>query len=450
MDPLADPGCHRAVTRRDFLRLAGASAPGLALPALLAGCATDPVTGKSSMVGLTEQQEVEIDRRAAPQQFSSDYGPVQDTALNGYVSGVGSALWTRSHRPQMPYSVRVVNANYINAYTFPGGTMAITRGIMLEMSSEDELAGLLGHEIGHVNARHAAERAGRQQAAGIAVGIAQIGLAVIGLGEVAQVAGQVGQVGASALLASYSRDDEREADSLGFEYMTRAGYNADGMVGLMDALRKEDRDQPGMIQTMFSTHPMSNERYATAVREAQGKYAASRAARIQRERYADSTARLRALKPAIEAQQRGETALARKDIPEATRQFEQALKLAPEDYTGLMLMAKLQFAQKRFAEAEGYLDRAAAVNPGEAQALALGGFTKLMLKKPEAAYQRFDAYDKALPGNPNAVFFKGFAMEGMQNRNQAAQFYVQYLRVVRQGQQAQYAEQRLRQWGAIR
>ncbi len=450
MNPPDLPIARRGLSRREFLRLAGRAAPGLALPGLLAACATDPVTGRSTMVGLTEQQEIEIDRRQAPQQISADYGPVQDGALNGYVGGVGGSLWTKSHRPQMPYSVRVVNANYVNAYTFPGGTMAITRGIMLQMASEDELAALLGHEIGHVNARHAAERAGRQQAAGVAVGVAQIGLAVIGLGDAAQVAGQIGQIGASALLASYSRDDEREADSLGFEYMTRAGYNADGMVALMDALRREERDQPSMIQTMFSTHPMSNERYATAVREAQGKYAASRAARIQRERYADHTVRLRALRPAIEAQQRGEAALAKKDLPAASQHFEQALRLAPEDYTGLILMAKLQLAQKRFAEAEPFVDRAIAGYPQEPQGQLLGGFVKLVQKQPEIAYQRFDAYDKSLPGNPNTLFFKGVAMENMQNRNQAAQLYLQYLRVVRQGRQAQYAEQRLRQWGVIR
>ena len=441
---------RREMTRRDFLWLAGMTAQGIALPSLLAGCATDPVTGRSSMVGLSEQDEVAIDRRASPQQFSADYGPVRDAGLNGYVSGVGSSLWSKSHRPQMPYSVRVLNANHINAYTFPGGSMGVTRAIMLEMDSEDELAGLLGHEIGHVNARHAAERAGRQQVAGAAVGIAQIGLAVIGLGDAARIAGQVGQVGASALLASYSREDEREADSLGLEYMTRAGYNADGMVGLMDVLRKESREKPSMIETMFSSHPMSDERYATARREAEGKYAASRAARIRRERYLDSTAQLRAIKPAIEAQQRGEAALARKNLDEATQHFAEALRLAPNDYTGLMLMTKVQLAQKRLVEAEGYVDRAVAANPGEPQALGLGGIVKLALKKPELAYQRFEAYDKALPGNPNATFFKGVAMESMQNRGQAARFYAQYLQVVRQGQQAQYAQQRLQQWGVLK
>jgi predicted Zn-dependent protease len=446
----ADRIFRREISRRDFLWLATMTTSAVGVPTLLAGCATDPVTGQTSMVGMTEQDEIAVDRQASPRQFSADYGAVPDAALNQYVSGVGAGLWTRSHRPQMPYSARVLNANYINAYTFPAGAIGVTRGIMLEVESEDELAGLLGHEIGHVNARHAAERAGRAQLASVGIGVAQIGLAVAGLGGVGDIVAAGGQIGASALLARYSRDNEREADALGMEYMTHTGYNADGMVGLMDILRKEGREKPSLIETMFSSHPMSDERYATARREAETKYAKSRAARIQRERYMDQTARLRGLRPAIEAEQRGEAALAKKNVAEAQGQFAQALKLAPNDYPGLLLMARTLMAQKRYADAEPYLDRAVAANPGEAQALALGGIVKLALKKPEPAYQRFDAYDKALPGNPSATFFKGVAMENMQNRKQAAELYMQYLQRVRQGQQAQYAAMRLREWGYLK
>jgi len=438
------------MTRRDFLWLATMTGYAVGVPTLFAGCATDPVTGRTAMVGMSEQDEIAVDRAAAPRQFSADYGAVQDEALNRYVSGVGSRLWANSHRPQMPYSARVLNANYINAYTFPAGAMGVTRGIMLEVESEDELAGLLGHETGHVNARHAAERAGRAQLASVGIGLAQIGLAVAGLGGVGDIVAAGGQIGASALLSKYSRDDEREADALGMEYMTRAGYNADGMVGLMDILRKEGREKPSLIETMFSSHPMSDERYATARKEAEGKYAKSRAARIQRERYMDQTARLRVLRPAVEAEQRGEAALAKKNVADAQGHFAEALKLVPNDYTGLMLMTRTLMAQKRYAEAEPYVDRAVAANPGEAQALALGGIVKLALKKPEPAYQRFDAYDRALPGNPSATFFKGVAMESMQNRKKAAEFYVQYLQQVRQGQQAQYAAVRLREWGYLK
>jgi predicted Zn-dependent protease len=450
MSASADPLPRAVLDRRGFLRLAAATGSSIVLPTLVAGCATDPVTGQSSLVGLSEQEEIQIDKQAAPQQFSADYGAVQDAQLNQYVAAVGQSLWTKSHRPRMPYSARVLNANYINAYTFPGGTMATTRGIMLELQSEDELAGLLGHEIGHVNARHAAERAGRQQAASVAIGAAQVGLSVFGLGGLASAAGQAGEVGASALLASYSRDDEREADALGMEYMTRAAYNADGMVGLMDVLRRESGAKPSMIETMFSSHPMSDERYATAKREAGSKYAASRAGQLKRQSYMDNTARLRALKPAIEAEQRGQTLLAKGRPAEAEAQFAQALKLAPNDYTGLILMSQVQLAQKKFTEAEVFVDRAVAVYPSEAQSQKLGGIVKLALRKPELAYQRFDAYDKALPGSTSTLFFKGMAMEQMQNQRGAAHYYVQFLQAGGQGQPAQYSAQRLKQWGVIK
>ena len=445
-----DPTPRADLSRRAFLQLMAAAAGAATGPTLLSGCATDPVTGRSTLVGLDEQQEVAIDRQHAPVQFSSDYGATQDDVLNRYVAEVGASQWTRSHRPQMPYSARAVNANYINAYTFPGGSIAVTRGIMLEVQNEDELAGLLGHEIGHVNARHAAERAGRAQIAQIGSIAAQVGLAAAGLGDLGGYASQITQVGASALLASYSRDDEREADALGMEYMTRAGYNADGMVSLMNILRREAREQPSMVETMFASHPMSDERYATAQNAAASKYAASRAAKLKRERYMDSTASLRTVAPAIQAERRGETLLAARKAPEAEREFAQALKLAPNDYTGLVLMTQAKLVQKQYAQAEPFVDRAVAVYPSEGQALKLGGMVKLAQKKPDVAFQRFDAYDKALPGNPATAFFKGASMEAMQRRKEAAQYYVQYLRAGGEGPPAQHAQTRLQQWGVIR
>ncbi len=447
---LLDYAPRLVLSRRAFLQLAAARAGIAMTPAFLSGCAVDPVTGRSTLVGLDEKQEIAVDRQYAPQQFSADYGAVQDKALNGYVAEVGTGLWTRSHRPQMPYSARVVNANYINAYTFPAGTMAVTRGIMLEMQNEDELAALLGHETGHVNARHAAEQAGRGMIAQLGSVAAQIGLAAAGLGDLGGLASQITQVGASALLASYSRDDEREADALGMEYMTRAGYNADGMVGLMDILRREAREEPSMIETMFSSHPMSDERYATAREAAASKYAASRSAQIKRERYMDSTASVRAIAPAIQAQRRGETLLARRKAPEAERELAQALKRAPDDYTGLLLMTQAKLVQKQYAQAEPFVDRAVAVYPTEGQGLKLAGMVKLAQKKPDVAFQRFDAYDKVLPGNPATAFFKGVSMEGMQRPKEAAQYYVQYLRAGGEGAPAKHAQTRLRQWGVIR
>ena len=143
---------NNRITRRQVLWLLGASA--------LSGCATSPVGGGSILVGMDEEEEKAVDRKVAPQQFSQDLGAVQDVPVNQYLSEVGQRLHAKSHRPQMPYSYRVLNANYVNAYTFPGGAMGVTRGILVDLDNEAELAALLGHELGHVNARHAARRQG--------------------------------------------------------------------------------------------------------------------------------------------------------------------------------------------------------------------------------------------------------------------------------------------------
>jgi predicted Zn-dependent protease len=437
------------MTRRDILWLLGLSAVSVA-PSALGGCAAHPVTGQSTLMGLSESEEVDIDRQQAPHQFSNDYGAVQDARLNAYLAQVGGSLAGRSHRPQMPYSYRVVNANYVNAYTFPGGSMAATRGILLEMDNEAELAGLLGHELGHVNSRHTAQQAGRGMVANVLVAGASIATAAAGYQGGAAIVALGGMVGSSALLASYSRDDEREADGLGIDYMTRAQYSPEGMVGLMSMLQRQSKEKPSMLATMFSTHPMSDERYATAKREAESRSAIARGYPLQRERYMDMTAPLRRLQPAIQAEQRGEDQMRRKALPQAEEQLSGALRLAPGDYTGHVLMAKCLLAQKRNGDAQSYLDKAKAIYPTEGQALHLSGLNKLALRQPAAALEEFDRYETALPGSPSTAFLKGLAQESMQNRTAAAREYQRYLRAAPQGDQANYSSQRLRAWGYLK
>ncbi len=103
-----------------------------------------------------EEKEISIDRENSPHQFSADYGKLQDKQLDAYLSRTGKNIAANTHRFQMPYSINGVNATYVNAYAFPGGTIGFTRGILLSLQSEAELAALVGHELGHVNARHTA------------------------------------------------------------------------------------------------------------------------------------------------------------------------------------------------------------------------------------------------------------------------------------------------------
>jgi beta-barrel assembly-enhancing protease len=435
----------RSLTRRDFLWLVSAGTAGLAAGAAT-GCAVNPVTGQSQLMFFSEENEIQLDQEHSPHQFSSDYGPVQDERLNAYLSQVGSRMAGQTHRPLMPYSFRCVNANHANAYVFPGGSVATTRGILLEMQNEAELAGLIGHELGHVNARHTSSR----MSVGILASVIMAGATVYLATQdekYGAIAAGLGGIAAGALLAHYSRSDERQADALGMEYMTRSEYSSDGMVGLMDVLRKMSKSKPSAIEMMFSTHPMSEERYQTAVHNANTVYSGARDLPVHRERYMDSTAELRKIKGAIEKLQEGEKSMMREEFPKAESAFDEALQKAPEDYAGLVLMAKCQLAQERPERAEFFAEQAKRIYPSEAQAHHLSGLAKIHLKQYDAAFERFNRYEQILPGNPNTVFLKGFSQEGMGHKKKAADEYHRYLQSVDSGEQAQYAYNRLLEWG---
>ncbi len=226
----------------------------------------------------------------------------------------------------MPYSFRGVNAVYVNAYAFPGGSIAVTRGLLASLESEAELAALLGHEIGHVCARHAAERA----TSGMLASLAVTGLAVAvqqKYERYGDLTAGLGMVFAGGLLAYYSRSDEREADSLSLLYMTRAGYNPQGCVDLMDRLRGLSKSKPSALEMLFATHPMSDERYQTAVEAVRTQYAQAHDLPMHRERYLDQTAPLRAQQGALDQMQSGESALQKGKFDEAAGAFQAALHI---------------------------------------------------------------------------------------------------------------------------
>jgi predicted Zn-dependent protease len=431
----------RIMTRRQFLWVSSLSAGSLAT-----GCATNPVTGKSQLMLLSESDEIRLDQQNSPHQFSADYGAVQDPVLNKYLNDTGLQIASLTHRPGMPYSFRAVNANYVNAYAFPGGSIGITRGILLSLENEAELAGLIGHELGHVNARHTARLMSRNMLTSVLV----TGIAAYVQYENETYAGLtagLGMLGSGLLLAHYSRDNEREADALGIDYIVRKGFDPEGFTGLMSLLQNLSKHKPNALELMFATHPMSDERFQTAVQTIRSKYSGNKNQKFFRERYMDQTANLRKLKEPIEEMQKGELMMAREKYVDAESHFSAALKTAPRDYTALILMAKCQFAQEKYAQAEPYLDRAKDVYPEEAQSHLIAGVTKLHLKQYEPALNRFTTCQEILPGNPNTTFLKGFALENLDRIKDSASEYTRYLQAVSEGKQAEYAYSRLVEWG---
>ncbi len=432
----------QVMTRRDFLYLSCLTAAGG-----LAGCAVNPVTGESQFMVISKEQEIKIDQERSPYQFSSDYGSIQNQSMNNYLQTTGLDLARKSHRPDMPYSFRGVNAVYINAYAFPGGSIAVTRGILLELENEAELAALLGHEIAHVNARHTANQMSR----GLLINAFLTGAGIaISDEEYAPFVLTLGNIGAGALLAKYSRDNERQADALGMEYMVRSGYNPKGMVGLHEVLLESSKKKPNILETMFATHPMSKERYQTAQDRATSKYNEARAFPMYRERYMDHTVRLREQRKAIELLQDGQEHMNKKEYQLAETDFKSALNRSPEDYAGLVMLGKCLLAQEKHREAEDYLAKATEIYPQEPQAHQFNGIANLTRHDYDSALQEFSFYENKLPKNPNTIFLKGYTLEKMGRRRDAAQEYMEFLRMVNQGEKAKYAYSRLRDWGYVR
>lgn len=226
----------------------------------LSGCAVNPATGKSELAfySMSEQEEVSLGKKAFPEAIQRMQGEYDDQRLKEYVMVVGMRLAKVSHRPNLAYAFKVVNDSSPNAFAMPGGNIAITRGLLVALENEAQLAAVLGHELGHVTARHSVQNLQR----GILVNMGLQILSVSSSGtSYSGVARQAGQIAGSILDSSYSREQEREADRLGIDYMVKAQYSPKGAVELQEFLAKKSGEgESPWMQGLFRTHPFSKER----------------------------------------------------------------------------------------------------------------------------------------------------------------------------------------------
>jgi predicted Zn-dependent protease len=220
-------------------------------------CAKNPVTGNRQLVLMSEAQEIEMGRSADPQ-IIQQFGLYPDKALQDFITEKGKQMAAISHRPNLEYSFRVVDSDILNAFAVPGGYVYFTRGIMAHFNNEAEFAGVLGHEIGHIAARHSVAQQRNQMLGQLGV-IAGVIIAPE-LGQFAESAMQ----GVGLLLLKFGRDAERESDRLGVEYSTKIGYDAQEMANFFQTLqRKSEASGSQELPGFLSTHPNPGDRYNT-------------------------------------------------------------------------------------------------------------------------------------------------------------------------------------------
>jgi predicted Zn-dependent protease len=319
--------------------------------ALLAGCATNPVTGERDLSLVGEQWELDVGaQQYAPLKQAQGGEFTLDPELVNYVQQVGQRVAAVADR-DLPYEFSVINESVPNAWALPGGKISINRGLLTEMDSESELAAVLAHEVVHSAARHGAQSQSRAillQGAVLAGGIAAD--AASDDGRYTQVALLGGMVGAQLITQRHSREAEREADLYGMRYMKRAGYNPRGAVELQETFVEisEGRRQD-LFSALFASHPPSEERVRNN-RELLAELGDS--GEIGREAYRRELARLTRAQAAYEAYDEGRKALQQGDADTALRKASEAIEIEPGEAVFFGLRGDALATREDFGAAE--------------------------------------------------------------------------------------------------
>ena len=237
--------------RRSWILRASA----VAVAAIIIACATNPATGKKEIMLVSEGQEIALGQQE-DQKAVSSFGVYDDAELQEYVASLGHSIARNAERPKLPWTFRLVDDSAVNAFALPGGFVYMTRGILGYLDSEAELAMVMGHEVGHVTARHSAAQMSSQQLMSLGMGIGMIAVPEL------RRYGDLAQLGLGLLFLKFGRDDENEADTLGLRYSLRLDYDAaEGAQAFRMLDQLSAQSEAGRVPGWLSTHPDPGDRY---------------------------------------------------------------------------------------------------------------------------------------------------------------------------------------------
>lgn len=235
------------------------------------GCATNPVTGQKNLIMMSQEQEIALGKKYH-QDILKQYQVYDDPELQAYVEGIGEKLAATSHLPDLIFHFTVLDSPQVNAFALPGGYVYVTRGIMAYMTEESHLAGVIGHEIGHITARHGA----RRHAQGT---LAQVLGAAVVIGTGSSDLGQLSSALGGALISGYGRKHELESDRLGAEYIAKNNYDPEDMIDVIGILKnqelfekeraKAEGREPRAYHGVFASHPQNDTRLQEVIKAAE-------------------------------------------------------------------------------------------------------------------------------------------------------------------------------------
>jgi predicted Zn-dependent protease len=427
----------------------GAAAAILAALFAAGGCSTNPVTGKSELVLMSEQEEIASGNQYYPMTTQLSEGEAPHRSVQELVTRVGMKMARTSERPNLPWEFNVVDSNEPNAYALPGGKLSITRGLISRMESEDQLVSVLGHEIGHVTARHAVVSASRRQVLGAALGVG---------GAVFQTTGTpgagaiqlAGQVGATLLVQRYSRDEERQADELEMKYMTAAGYNPRAFVETMRILQAASKQEPSRFESLFAIHPVTSERIATAEQRLASGYTEAQTRSRDTAEFRRAVAPLRDEAPAFALADEAKELAKTRRTREAEERLARAASMVPGSPILHALWGDTLYDLANYRRADQVTDRANSLNSRLYYGRVVNGAANWRLRDYRESIEQLRMAEQIVPDTLLVAYFLGRDLEDTGDRRSAADQYKKVAQSTQgEGEYGQYAVSRLREWGYL-
>jgi len=416
----------------------------------LAGCAVNPVTGRSELAlfQVSQDEEIAMGKKSFPQAVQQLGAEFPDPQLATYVNNVGRRLGLVSQRPDLPYQFKVVNDSSPNAFALPGGFIAISRGLLVNLENEAELAAVLGHEIGHVTARHSVQ--GMQRGSLLNVGLAVLSGVTenTAYGPIAQ---QAGALTANLLENSYSREQERESDQLGIDYMVRAEYDPIGAVQLQEFFyrKMEGGAEPEWLSGLFRTHPFSKERMLANqeyIRSHYSQVLGNRQYSLRAETFQAATAQLRKTKAGYELYDQANQLEANGDLSQAIAMYLKAATELPDEYLILTGLGNAYQKAGDIQSAKRYLAQAVKLNDNYFKSRLGLGYVYLQLNDSVKAVPELEESMKIMPTAPGAYFLaQGYEKNGQKDK--AVELYGQLAQADPSGKYGQAATARLKALG---
>ncbi len=371
----------------------------------------DPISGKKTYTLLSTQQEIEIGQKVVPSAINENDGLYPDREVQNYIRQLGTKIASYTPR-RVDYQFYVVNSPDINAFALPGGPVFITRGLLLKMEKESELAGVLAHELGHINARHHAKFLEKTYGMSVLIGI--LGIALQG-SDYASTVMSLAQVSAGLLQLKFSRDQENEADALGVRFTYQTGYDPKGLLSIFEKFKSLER---GMSVEWLSTHPLPDTRIRNVQQMIAQQYPDSHRLKQNSTNFDKIQSIFKSTKESFDQVEEAKKYIKSKNYNQAMNLLNRAIEIygSNQAYT---YRALVNLNLKRYNEAIIDAERAISLDSLYFKPLLIKGVAQNQLNQWNASINTLEKAKSLVNDNPDLYYYLGVDYQAIGNRAKA-------------------------------